>query len=75
MTQQANRAYEIADEYKKKGRYVVLGGIHATVLPDEAKTHVDTVFVGEGENTWPLFIRDFPHSPQRHFTDNQIMLR
>ena len=67
MTQQANRAYEIADEYKKKGRYVVLGGIHATVLPDEAKTHVDTVFVGEGENTWPWFIRDYIQGTPKAF--------
>lgn len=67
MTQQSNRAYEIADEYKKKGRYVVLGGIHATVLPDEAKTHVDTVFVGEGENTWPLFIRDYLQGTPKAF--------
>jgi radical SAM superfamily enzyme YgiQ (UPF0313 family) len=59
ITQQTNRAYEIADEFRKRGRYVVMGGIHATVLPEEAMEHVDTVFVGEGENTWPVFIRDF----------------
>jgi radical SAM superfamily enzyme YgiQ (UPF0313 family) len=62
ITQQANRAYEIADEFRKRGRYVVMGGIHATVLPEEAMEHVDTVFVGEGENTWPAFIRDFKNS-------------
>jgi len=66
ITQQANRAYEIADEFRKRGRYVVMGGIHATVLPEEAMEHVNSVFVGEGENTWPAFIRDFKNgSPQK----------
>jgi len=59
MTQQANRAYEIAANFKKRGRYVVMGGIHATVMVEEAAEHVDTVFTGEAENTWPEFIRDF----------------
>jgi radical SAM superfamily enzyme YgiQ (UPF0313 family) len=58
-TQQANRAYEIADSFRKKGIHVVIGGIHATVLPDEAKQHADTVIIGEAENTWLDFINDF----------------
>ncbi len=59
MTQQAVRAYEIADEFRKRGRHVVLGGIHATVMPHEAVTHADTVVVGEAENIWPQFLTDF----------------
>ena len=59
MTQQASRAYEIAAEFRRRGRHVVMGGIHATVMPEEAADHVDTVFLGEGENTWPQFIADF----------------
>lgn len=59
MTQQAVRAYEIADEFRKRGRHVVLGGIHATVMPLEAKAHADTVVVGEAENIWPQFLRDY----------------
>jgi len=59
MTVQADRAYEIADEFRKRGITVVMGGIHATVLPDEAALHCDAVAVGEGENTWPEILRDF----------------
>lgn len=59
MTQQADRAYQIADQFRDRGVHVVLGGLHATVLPQEAKRHADTVIVGEAENTWPQFIRDF----------------
>lgn len=59
MTQQATRAYEIAAEFRKRGCYIVIGGIHASVMPEEAQEHADSIFVGEVENTWPLFIRDF----------------
>lgn len=59
MTQQATRAYQIAAEFRRRGVYVAIGGIHATVLPEEAKAHADTVFVGEAENTWPRFVQDF----------------
>lgn len=41
----AYRAYKIADEYRKKGVYVVLGGLHVTSLPDEAEIHADTIFL------------------------------
>lgn len=59
MTQQAPRAYEIAREFRRRGVHVAMGGMHATVLPDEAQEQVDTVFIGEAENTWPRFLRDF----------------
>ncbi|MFO1519249.1 MAG: radical SAM protein [bacterium] len=59
MTFNVFRAYEIAKKFREKGSYVVLGGIHATLLPQEAAQHVDTVFVGEAEATWPQFIQEF----------------
>jgi radical SAM superfamily enzyme YgiQ (UPF0313 family) len=59
MTQQATRAYKIADEFRKRKVKVVIGGIHPTISPQEAKMHCDTVFVGEAEETWPQFIKDF----------------
>ena len=58
-TAQALRAYEIADEYRRRGVHVAMGGIHASMLPDEAAEHADTVFVGEAEQTWPQFLADF----------------
>jgi radical SAM superfamily enzyme YgiQ (UPF0313 family) len=69
MTQQATRAYEIADEFRRKGRHVVLGGIHVTALPDEAAQHADTVIVGEAENLWPLFLQDFQAGKKRPVYD------
>jgi radical SAM superfamily enzyme YgiQ (UPF0313 family) len=59
MTPIAARAYEIADEYRKRGAKVVLGGIHATALPEEAIQHADAVVIGEAENVWASVIEDF----------------
>ena len=58
LTKTALRAYEIADAYQKKGIPVVLGGIHPTALPEEAKTHADSIVMGEAEELWPQLIED-----------------
>lgn len=58
LTKTALRAYDIADAYRKKGIPVVLGGIHPTALPEEAKTHADSIVIGEAEDVWPQLIED-----------------
>lgn len=59
MTQQILGAYRLADRFRENGVKVVLGGIHATVLPKEAKEHADAVVIGEAEEIWPKLIKDF----------------
>lgn len=59
MTAQAHRAYELADAFRHAGKAVVMGGFHASNLPDEALLHVDSVVVGEGELVWPQLLNDF----------------
>ncbi len=51
ITSTANRAFQIADRFKKQGVPVVLGGPHTTFLPDESLQHADYVVRGEGEET------------------------
>ncbi len=58
MTHQATRAYEIARRFRERGVPVVLGGIHATVLPEEARLHADSVVVGEAESVWEGVLSD-----------------
>jgi radical SAM superfamily enzyme YgiQ (UPF0313 family) len=58
MTKTALRAYEIAEAYRKKGIPVVLGGIHPTALPEEAKKYADSIVMGEAEEVWPQLIED-----------------
>ncbi|HEX7973795.1 MAG TPA: radical SAM protein [Anaerolineales bacterium] len=55
----AYRAYELADDYRRRGAYVCLGGLHVTSLPAEAAAHADTIFIGPGEDTWPAFLADY----------------
>ncbi len=55
----AKRAYEISDYYRKKGVYVVLGGLHVTALPEEAINHANTIITGPAEEAWPRFLNDF----------------
>ena len=60
-TQQIMRAYAIAERFKNSPEppCIVIGGSHASFMPDEASLHVDSVFIGEAENSWPQFLRDF----------------
>jgi radical SAM superfamily enzyme YgiQ (UPF0313 family) len=58
LSKTALRAYNIADAYRKKGIPVVLGGIHPTALPEEAKVHADSIVLGESEEVWPRLVED-----------------
>lgn len=59
MTPLAPRGYEIAEEFRKRGVKVVIGGMHVSALPDEVMPHADAIVVGEGERVWPQVIEDF----------------
>jgi radical SAM superfamily enzyme YgiQ (UPF0313 family) len=59
MTPLAPRAYELATHFRKRGMPVVMGGIHASYMPEEALRYVDTVVVGEAEAIWPQLLEDF----------------
>ncbi len=58
-TPAAPHAYALAREYRKRGVAVVIGGPHATLLPEEALRHADAVVAGEGELVWPRVLSDF----------------
>jgi radical SAM superfamily enzyme YgiQ (UPF0313 family) len=59
FTAAAPRAYWIAGLYRERGTPVVMGGIHASMLPEEALRYVDAVVIGEAESVWPQVIADF----------------
>ncbi|MBI3871812.1 MAG: B12-binding domain-containing radical SAM protein, partial [candidate division Zixibacteria bacterium] len=56
---QIYEAYEVADAYRHRGIPVVMGGLHVSALPREAREHCDSVVVGEGEEMWPQLLSDF----------------
>jgi radical SAM superfamily enzyme YgiQ (UPF0313 family) len=59
MTCYAPRAYEIATEFRKRGKTVVLGGVHPTYCPEEALRFSDAIVCGEAEDLWPQVVADF----------------
>lgn len=70
ITGTALRAYKIADELRSRGHTVVLGGVHPTLLPDEAAPHANAIVTGYAERAWPQLLRDFAANrlqPRYHF--------
>lgn len=59
FTKYSLRAYEVADEFRKRKKTVILAGHHASILIDEAKEHADSIIIGEPETTWNRFLKDF----------------
>lgn len=57
-TYTARRSYEIADEYRRRGVPVVMGGFQPTFAPDECLQHADAIFVGDAETGWATLIED-----------------
>ena len=58
MTSNAPRAYELAGEFKQRGKTVIFGGVHPTLLPDEALRYGDSVVIGEAEGVWAELLED-----------------
>jgi radical SAM superfamily enzyme YgiQ (UPF0313 family) len=61
FTSQANRAYEVAAEFRSRDVPVVMGGIHATMCPEEAGARVDSIVTGEAEPIWAQVLADVRH--------------
>ena len=58
MTAYVNRGYEIADEFRRRGVPVIMGGVHPSFMTKEALTHCDAVCVGEAELVMPKILDD-----------------
>ena len=72
MTSNSPRAYELCQEFKKRGKTVVLGGVHPTILPDEALQHADCVVIGEAEDVWETVLKDFQSNNLKRKYHNPI---
>jgi len=58
-TSEIVRAYTVCDEFRKRGKTVIMGGIHVSALPGEALKHADSVVIGEAEGLWERLLEDF----------------
>jgi radical SAM superfamily enzyme YgiQ (UPF0313 family) len=61
FTPQAGSAYAIGDAYLARGVKVIAGGMHPSMLPDDAARHASSVCVGEAEGLWPTILEDARH--------------
>lgn len=64
-TYTAKRAYQIASEYRRRKVPVVMGGFHATLMPDEVREYAECLVLGEAEEIWPGLIDDARHGKLR----------
>ncbi len=54
----ARRAYEISEEYRRRGVPVIMGGMHVTLIPEEVREHCDSIMIGDAEDKWGDMIED-----------------
>ncbi len=63
----AVKAYEIADEFKRRGKQVIVGGPHVFAMPEEARMHASAAAVGEAEKLWPPILQDAEQGKLKDF--------
>ncbi len=66
ITGTARRSYDLAQAFRARGQFVVLGGPHITLMPEEAQQYADVIFIGYAEKTWPQFLYDFVEGRHQH---------
>jgi radical SAM superfamily enzyme YgiQ (UPF0313 family) len=69
-TMTSPRVYKIADEFRRRGVKVVLGGYHPTAMPDEAIQHADSIVKGEAEASWPQLLKDLENGKLKKFYES-----
>jgi radical SAM superfamily enzyme YgiQ (UPF0313 family) len=74
ITGTSNRAYAYADHFRSQGKTVILGGVHPTLLPNEAKQHADSIVTGMAYTNWPKLLQDFTEGNlQEHYAQRGKM--
>ena len=76
-TYSAQRAYDIAKEFQKRGKKVLLAGFHPTLVSEEAKENADSILIGQAENIWAEIIEDMKNDrlKKEYIGDNNIDLK
>ncbi len=66
------RSIDIAKEFKKRGKTVIMGGYMASLMPAEAKKHCDSVMIGDAEEVWVPMIKDFEQGNLKDFYQKKL---
>ena len=67
FTPQSGYAYELGDEFMRRGKTVVMGGMHPSMIPEDAKKHSHSVCVGEGDLVWKDILNDFKNGNLKEY--------
>lgn len=65
------RSYDIADSFRKRGITVIIGGVHATLMPEEAKQHADSVVIGFAYKTFPRALKDWKNGKLKDYYEEK----
>lgn len=69
---QMQRVFQIAEEFRRRSKVVVIGGPLANLLPEVCRPHCDVLFEGEAEYTWPRFLREYRQGrPADHYHETE----
>ncbi|MDX9696706.1 MAG: cobalamin-dependent protein [Bacteroidales bacterium] len=72
FTPQAMYAYEVAKRFKAKGKTVIGGGMHPSLMPEEASQYFDAVCVGEVEAVWNTILDDFQNGNLKKIYQKEV---
>jgi len=72
LTATAKEAYALAARFREIGTKTILGGLHVSLLPNEAKAHADSIVIGEGESVWSELIGDLERNQLQPVYDARL---
>ncbi len=72
LTATADEAYRLAARFRSIGTKVILGGLHASLVPEDARAHADAIVLGEGESSWPEIARDLEMGKLKAIYDGRL---
>ena len=72
ITGTAERSYKYADYFRSRGIPVLIGGVHPTLMPEEAKQHADAVMIGLGDRTFKQAIEDVRNGALKEFYRDEL---
>jgi radical SAM superfamily enzyme YgiQ (UPF0313 family) len=72
LTATAKEAYALAARFREIGTKAILGGLHVSLLPNEAKKNADSIVIGEGESVWQELIRDLEYGQLKPAYDARL---
>lgn len=71
-TSGATRAYEIARQCREEGIPTIMGGPHASAMPQEAAEHFDSIVIGECDESWPAIVEDAASGKLQQFYHGKL---